>query len=275
MKRYIRTNDYDRLRFVKNGQEQYLPTWFMYKSDEEVEEAKQKLINAPDRTYNSYEPIEIDEDKIRRELKKEGFSSADIDEIIAMIYNGMTVDSAIQRQLIKYDDEYISSSEDLTDEEMEAELSSHFADLNSKLDKFQAGKLHRFKRYEDEHINIERMSLDEMIRNYVKYFNINVRESGYGFETDWDDDDWLYILYKDGTQRTVNPSVDDGTKRIKINGIDSMIVDGSWGSAYAGPHVQIINYREQVGYKDTDKYGYGSVAQRYNDMDDLRLEFTT
>ena len=118
------------------------------------------------------------------------------------------------------------------------------------------------------------MSIEEMIRNYVKYFNINVRECGYGFETDWDDDDWLYILYKDGTQRTINPAVDDGTKRIKLDGIDSMIIDGGWGSGYAGPHVEIVNYREGIGYKDVDKYGYSSVEQRYNDADDLRLEFT-
>lgn len=169
---------------------------------------------------------------------------------------------------------YIRSDESLTDEQMEDELSSHFAELNSKLDKFQSGKLHKFQRYDDEHSHIERMSIDEMIRNYVKWFNINVKEYGYGFESDWDDDDWLYILYKDGTQRTVNPAVDDGTKRIKIDGIDSMIIDGGWGSGYAGPHVQIINYREAVGYKDTDKYGYSSVSQRYNDDDDLRLEFT-
>lgn len=272
MKRYVRTNEYDRLKFMKDGQEQYLPTWFMHRSDKEVEEAKQKLINAPKKSYDEYEPIEIDEVKIRRDLRKEGFSSDDIEEIIAMIYNGMTVDSAIQRQLMKHK-EYINSSEELTDEDMEAEMSSHFADLNSKLNKFQAGKLHKFKRYEDEHINIERMSLDEMIRNYVRWFNINVKECGYGFETDWDDDDWLYILYKDGTQRTINPSVDDGTKRIKVDGIDSMIIDGSWGSGYAGPHVRIVNYREAVGYRDTDKYGYSSVTQRYNDMDDLRLEF--
>lgn len=166
----------------------------------------------------------------------------------------------------------ILSTEELTEEEMQAELDAHFAELNKKIENFQKGRAKRLTKFEDgNYTYIERQSLEAMINNYIRWFNINVKEEGDGFASDWDDDDWLYILYKDGKIREINPQEDDGTKRIKVDGIDSMIVNGSWGSAYAGPHVRIYNMREEVDY---GKYGYKDIEQRYKDDDDLRLEFT-
>lgn len=114
MKRYIRSNDYDRLAFVKDGRTQYLPTWFKDKSDAELDELKQRVINSKPSSSEDVS-IEIDEPQLRKDLRKEGFTRADIDEIIAMVYNGHTIDSAIQRQLAKSDIHASMDVEDLED----------------------------------------------------------------------------------------------------------------------------------------------------------------
>ena len=99
MKRYIRSDvDYDRLAFEKDGETWHLPTWYADRSDEEIESLKRTLIDAKPRAQRNYEPIQIDEQQVRRNLRKEGFNRLEIDEIIAMVYNGMTMDAAIQRQ---------------------------------------------------------------------------------------------------------------------------------------------------------------------------------
>ena len=106
MKRYIRsTSNYDRLAFDKDGETWYLPTWYADSSDDEIESLKQTLIDAKPRTHDTTTPsVDIDESKVRRDLRAEGFSRPEIDEIIAMVYNGMTMDSAIQRQFMRRDD---------------------------------------------------------------------------------------------------------------------------------------------------------------------------
>lgn len=115
MKRYIRSDfNTDRLHLNVDGEDVYLPTWYAEKSDDEVNDAKQILEKAVrdrhnrvnDYSADDYEEIEIDERSLRRDLKAEGFSKADCDEIIAMIYNGHTVDSAIQRQIMKNNGEW-------------------------------------------------------------------------------------------------------------------------------------------------------------------------
>ena len=100
MKRYIRSAlDYDRLAFEKDGETWHLPTWYADRSDDEIESLKQTVINAKPRTYDADTlAVDIDESKVRSDLRAEGFSRSEIDEIIAMVYNGMTMDSAIQRQ---------------------------------------------------------------------------------------------------------------------------------------------------------------------------------
>ena len=102
MKRWIHaSSDYDRLKFInKKGEVDYLPTWYIDRSDEEVEKAKQILINAPEGQYTEFHEIKIpNEAKLRRDLKEEGFIKPEIEEIIEYIYSGGTVDAAIQRQL--------------------------------------------------------------------------------------------------------------------------------------------------------------------------------
>lgn len=102
MKRYIRSDyDYDRLAYEKDGRIEHLPTWYYDKSDEELEEIKQQVINAkPPTNSDEYDfDSRYDEKDIRKQLKAEGFRKADIDEIIMRVKNGDTMDSAIQRQL--------------------------------------------------------------------------------------------------------------------------------------------------------------------------------
>lgn len=162
----------------------------------------------------------------------------------------------------------LSSDSTKTDEEMQKELDAHFAGINAKLSAFQRKR--PFATYEDE-AYIEHESIEGMYKRYIKYYNENVKESGCGFEPDWDEDDSMYILWKDGTVTTYSIQSSDGTKRIPVEKIDSIIVDGSWGTAYAGKHCEIYNLRETTGYQ---KYGYKNIEQRYNDFDDIRVDFT-
>lgn len=104
---------------------------------------------------------------------------------------------------------------------------------------------------------IEKHSVDSLIRNYIKYFNRNVAEEGDGFAADWDEDDWMSILYNNGTVREINPVTDDGTKKIRTDGINSIIVDGSWGTAVAGPCLLAEDYTV------------------YEDIPDIRITFNT
>lgn len=159
---------------------------------------------------------------------------------------------------------------ELTDEQMEAEMAQHFAELDAKLEKFMEGRVKKFKKFEDDRWTyIERHSIQSLYNDYIKWFNKSVDDSGDGFDS-WDPDDMMHILYKNGKIRTINPQWDDGTKKISIDNIDSIIINGGWGTAVAGPHIRLYNYREEVDY---GKYGYRSVAQRYNDDDDIRADF--
>ena len=153
---------------------------------------------------------------------------------------------------------------------MQEDLNDHFSELNADLNRFMSGKVSKWRKFERGYTYLERHSLDSMIKNYIVYFNRNVKEEGDGFASDWDSDDWMSILYKDGTIRQINPQEDDGTRRIKLDGIDSIIVEGSWGTAFAGPHVQLYNLRETTDY---GKWGYKDIEQRYLDDDDIRVDF--
>ena len=54
----------------------------------------------------------------------------------------------------------------------------------------------KFKKFElGQTVYLEKHSIQDMINGYIRYFNENVRDYGYGFETDWDSDDWMDILY--------------------------------------------------------------------------------
>lgn len=113
----------------------------------------------------------------------------------------------------------------------------------------------RFRKFEKSNLYLEHHSIQSLINNYIKYFNQNVSDYGDGFATDWDPDDTMDILYKNGTLRTVSPDWDDGTKKIKVDGIDSIILNGGWGTAFAGPSIMFEDYTV------------------YDDIPDIRVEF--
>lgn len=111
MKRYIRSDTADKLRVEYDGEVEYLPTWYLNMDDNDIEEAKQIVRDAMktrrvDRVVEDDYYEDIDERSLRSDLRREGFSGTDIDEIVAMIYNGHTVDSAIQRQIMKNNGEW-------------------------------------------------------------------------------------------------------------------------------------------------------------------------
>lgn len=109
----------------------------------------------------------------------------------------------------------------------------------------------KFKKFElGQTVYLEKHSIQDMINGYIRYFNENVRDYGYGFETDWDSDDWMDILYKNGKIRTINPDCDDGKKRISVDGIDSIILNGGWGTAFAGPSIKFEDYTQYEGLPD-------------------------
>lgn len=127
--------------------------------------------------------------------------------------------------------------------------------LVDQLTAWADGRTKKFKKFEHGMLYFEKHSIEDMIKNYIRYFNRNIRDYGNGYEADWDDDDWMTILYKDGRIREVNPQVDEGTKFISIDNIDSIILNGSWGTAIAGPHIKFEDYTV------------------YDDVPDIRAEF--
>lgn len=114
----------------------------------------------------------------------------------------------------------------------------------------------RFQKFEKYGIYLEKHSIEDFIRSYIKYFNQNIHEGGNGFDSDWDSDDTMDILYKNGKVRTINPEFDEGTKRISIDNIDSIILNGGWGTAFGGPSIDFEDYTV------------------YDDVIDIRPEFT-
>lgn len=114
----------------------------------------------------------------------------------------------------------------------------------------------KFKKFEKYGLYLEKHSLQSMYNNCIKYFNRNISEYGNGFAADWDPDDYMIILYRDGSIREVNDQWDEGTQKIKTDGIDSIILDGSWGTAFAGPHIAFEDYTT------------------YEDIPDIRVTFS-
>lgn len=117
-------------------------------------------------------------------------------------------------------------------------------------------RIKRFQKFEKYGIYLEKHSVEDMIKDYIRWFNQNIREGGNGFDSDWDSDDTMDILYKNGKIRTINPEFDEGTKRISVDGIDSIILNGGWGTAFAGPSITFEDYTV------------------YCDIIDIRPEFT-
>ena len=117
----------------------------------------------------------------------------------------------------------------------------------AELEQFAKGRLKGHRIFDKYGLYFLKYSIEGMIREYVRYYNQNVRECGDGYATDWDPDDRLLILYKNGKIREVCTEWDEGNKLISIDGIDSMLLDASWGTAFAGPS---ITFRDETVYDD-------------------------
>ena len=89
------------LNFKVNDVEYQLPTWYAERSDEEIEKAKRVLIEEYSREVEplieEFMPIQFDEKEICRQLKEAGFEKNEIEEIIADMYCGRTLDSVMQK----------------------------------------------------------------------------------------------------------------------------------------------------------------------------------
>ena len=116
-----------------------------------------------------------------------------------------------------------------------------------ELQEFANRRVRKYTKFEKYGLYFEHHSIEHMIHEYIRWYNENVKESGYGYATDWDPDDWMVIRYKNGKLRELNPEIDEGTKRVPTDGIDSIILDGSWGTAFAGPS---ITFRDETTYDD-------------------------
>lgn len=157
---------------------------------------------------------------------------------------------------------------ELTDEQMEAEMEAEFKQINKTLDDFlnHNPKNKSLDDFDTDLSHIEKSTIKDLKRSYIDEYNKNVEYYGDGFEF-YDPDQSMVVLYKDGSAMHILPGMSDGSKKIPTTGIDTIIIDSGWGSAVAGKHVELVNYREQVDY---GKYGYKDIKQRYNDFNDIR-----
>lgn len=166
---------------------------------------------------------------------------------------------------------------ELTDAEMERELQEHFKKVNALLDRFMAqrGEGQNLEAMDTEgvldagFVQMEKHNVKDIVKTYIDDFNDNVEKYGDGFEY-YDPDQTISILYRNGKQVYIGVDWWDGKKKIPTANIDSVIVDGGWGTAVAGKNVQLVNYREATDY---GRYGYRNVRARYDDWDDIRAEF--
>lgn len=132
---------------------------------------------------------------------------------------------------------------------IEIRASTESQQILHEIEQWADRRVHGFQKFEKYGLYLEHHSVEHLIKDYIVYFNRNVRELGNGFDADWDFDDKMIILYKNGRIREVNPEFDydDGTKFISRDYIDSIIVDGGWGTAFAGPS---IIFRDETFYDD-------------------------
>lgn len=161
---------------------------------------------------------------------------------------------------------------ELTEEQMVAEMEQEFEKINKTLDEFLNNnpKNRPLDTFDENLPYIEKSTIKALKWSYIDEYNKSVENYGDGFEF-YDPDQTITILYKDGSALFVSPDWTDGSKKIPTSNIDTIIVDSGWGSAVAGKHVKLENYRETVGY---GKYAYKDVKQRYDDFNDIRTGFS-
>lgn len=168
-------------------------------------------------------------------------------------------------------------AKNLSDEEMRAELDKHFEDVDSALDKLMKSRPTRYKgvslgKFGDGLPDyISKSTIGDLKFNYIDEFNKAVKEHGDGFEG-IEPELIIRVRYKDGSYLSTQDMNFDSSKRIPTKNIDSIIIEGEWGTDFAGNNVQLYNQREEVG---DGKWGYSSLQTRYNDFDDIRADFTS
>ena len=157
---------------------------------------------------------------------------------------------------------------------MQKAMEEEFKTIDAALDRFlhSDGSKTLAEMFPDLDLNsgtIEKDSIKNLIENYIKPFNEDLKAYGDGF-TYWDPDQTVSILYKDGKILNIGPGWWDESKKIPTSGIDSIIVDGGWGTAVGGKNIRLYNTREEWDY---GKYGYKTVKSRYEDFNDIRADF--
>lgn len=167
------------------------------------------------------------------------------------------------------------ANRELSDANMEKRMEAEFNKINTAIEAFMNDSKRSVLEFSDEvdpdiKHSLEKYTLKYAKRYFLDKYNDNLKDYGDGFEGEWDEDDSVSILYKDGTTRNLLAGASDGTKKVKTTGIDSIIINGSWGDAYAGKNVTFYNMREVT---PNGKYGYKNTKDRYNDFNDIRLEF--
>lgn len=164
-------------------------------------------------------------------------------------------------------DEKTEYKGEMTEAQMQAALGKELSEVDAKIDAFM--KAPAGTDFELEDTYIEKHTVKDITKDYIEPYNDELKRSGNGFEY-WDTDQVVHIKYKNGTQEYISPGEYDGTKRIKTTGIDSVIVSGGWGYAVAGKNIEVYNLRKTADY---GKYGYKNLKQRYNDDNDIRVDF--
>ena len=95
-----------------------------------------------------------------------------------------------------------------------------------------------------ENLNLERDTKKHIVDNYIKEYN----NSG------WDDGEGaIYVMYKDGSM----VSSSDHPDKFKLTNIDTVIVEGSWGTTFCGK-VKVTHDTPERRW-DVDNVGGGKV----------------
>ena len=156
------------------------------------------------------------------------------------------------------------SDEEAVNRKMEKELSAHFQEVDKKIELFMKAKGYAYSEdYGLPNAYLEKDTIQNM-KSLLKSFNNGDNEVA--------DDDAIYILYKGGSIVYGNDVLWDG-KKIKLTNIDSVIYDNGSTTMFAGNHIEAYNLRERLPYISKGYNGYKSVADRYNDEDDIRVDF--
>lgn len=162
------------------------------------------------------------------------------------VRKGETVDEAINRQMGK-------------------EMQQHFSEINEKIKNFMSAD--NYARSEDYGLDNTHLEKDTMqnMKSFLNDFNLGYNEAT--------DDDHIYILYKNGNVVFGDEILSEG-KKIKLSNIDSVIYDNGSTIMFAGKHIDVFNVRERLPYKSKGYESYRSIKDRYDDDDDIRVDFT-